>query len=189
MVNLEFEDKYVELGVYTTSMSKNTKIQLNVGQQTIFEQCVDLAPEKPFMKKIPRRRFNEEYEYKLCVFLPDNQKMICYQPEKTKVKPMPEPAKAIKPPRDIHTMDELYQSGLHLEQYRHATYEPDPYYLKGLKRHPEDARMNLAYGILLLRQGQFQASEQYLRQAIQILTAKNPNAYINRNQAVIKNLF
>ncbi len=29
------------------------------------------------------------------------------------------------------TNEELYLTGLHIEQYRHATYLPDPYYLEG----------------------------------------------------------
>ncbi len=32
--------------------------------------------------------------------------------------------------------EELFLTGLHIEQYRHATYRPDPYYLEGLKRDP-----------------------------------------------------
>lgn len=32
------------------------------------------------------------------------------------------------------TNEELYLTGLHIEQYRHATYLPDDYYLEGLKR-------------------------------------------------------
>lgn len=32
--------------------------------------------------------------------------------------------------------EELYLAALHIEQYRHATYLPDPYYLEALKRAP-----------------------------------------------------
>lgn len=34
------------------------------------------------------------------------------------------------------TVEELYLTGQHIEQYRHATYRPDPYYLEALKRDP-----------------------------------------------------
>ena len=47
------------------------------------------------------------------------------------------------------TLEELFLTGLHIEQYRHATYRPDPYYLEGLKRDPGDIRINNAYGSLL----------------------------------------
>ena len=66
---------------------------------------------------------------------------------------------------------------MHLEQYRHATYLPDPYYLEALKRDPGDSRANNAYGLLLLRRGRFDLAEGYFRAAIQRITSRNPNPY------------
>ena len=75
------------------------------------------------------------------------------------------------------TNEELYLTGLHIEQYRHATYLPDPYYLEGLKRDAGDIRINNAYGSLLMRRGQFQEAEKHFRKALERLTERNPNPY------------
>ena len=75
------------------------------------------------------------------------------------------------------TNEELYLTGQHIEQYRHATWRPDPYYLEGLKRDPDDIRINNAYGMLLMRRGLFKEAEPYFRTAIKRLTWKNPNPY------------
>lgn len=75
------------------------------------------------------------------------------------------------------TVEELYLTGQHIEQYRHATYRPDPYYLEALKRDPGDLRTNNAYGSLLLRRGCFKEAEKYFRKAIRRATWKNPNPY------------
>ena len=72
---------------------------------------------------------------------------------------------------------ELYLTGLHIEQYRHATYLPDPYYLEGLKRDPGDIRINNAYGALLMRRGRFEKAEDYFRKALERLIERNPNPY------------
>lgn len=90
---------------------------------------------------------------------------------------MPEPAKAAKDPAEIMTNEELYLTGQHMEQYRHATYLPDPYYLEGLKRDPQDIRLNNAYGQLLMRRGCFVQAEAYFRKALERLTERNPNPY------------
>ncbi len=64
-----------------------------------------------------------------------------------------------------------------IEQYRHATWLPDPYYKEGLKRDPGDARINNAYGLLLLRRGCFAEAEEHFRAAIRRLTMYVPNPY------------
>ncbi|MDQ0877822.1 tetratricopeptide (TPR) repeat protein [Paenibacillus sp. V4I3] len=66
---------------------------------------------------------------------------------------------------------------MHLEQYRHATFEPEAYYLEGLKRDPSDSRINVAYGTLLLRRGLFNDAEGHFRTAVKSLTWRNPNPY------------
>ena len=90
---------------------------------------------------------------------------------------IPSPAEAALDPADVPTNEELLLTGLHLEQYRHATYLPDPYYLEGLKRDPGDARINNAYGRLLMRRGVFDKARPYFDKAIERLTRRNPNPY------------
>ena len=93
------------------------------------------------------------------------------------IEKLPEPAKEAKAPEEIMTNEELYLTALHIEQYRHATYEPDAYYLEGLKRDPDDIRINNAYGLLLLRRGKFEAAGRCFNRAVKRLTWKNPNPY------------
>ena len=113
----------------------------------------------------------------LEVFDDSGNLLVKYVPEEKKIEKMPEPAKPAKKPKDIMTNEELYLTGLHIEQYRHATFEPDDYYLEGLKRDSGDIRINNAYGSLLLRRGLFTESEKYFRKAIERLIWKNPNPY------------
>ena len=56
------------------------------------------------------------------------------------------------------TTEELYLAATHLEQYRHATRDPQEYYLEGLRRDPTDIRLNNGYGLLLYRRGQARES-------------------------------
>ncbi|PLS29328.1 DUF5107 domain-containing protein [Bifidobacterium parmae] len=107
----------------------------------------------------------------------DGTVLIDYTPQPKKIEKLPEPAKAADNPESILTNEELLLAGLHLEQYRHATYMPDPYYLEGLKRDPEDARINNAYGRLLLRRGVFAQAEVRFRTAIKRLTKHNTQPY------------
>lgn len=91
--------------------------------------------------------------------------------------PIPSPAQVMLPPSEIQSNEELYLNGLHLEQYRHATFNPADYYLEGLKRDPGDIRINNAYGRLLYKNGYFKESIQYFEAAIKRSTLRNPNPY------------
>jgi tetratricopeptide (TPR) repeat protein len=90
---------------------------------------------------------------------------------------VPAPAAAARPPAEIVSNEELFLNGLHLEQYRHATYDPEPYYQEALRRDPHDSRCNHALGLLRLRRGKFVEAEGYFRTAIARLTLRNPNPY------------
>ena len=87
------------------------------------------------------------------------------------------PAVCPPEPKDCKTTEDLYLYGLHIEQYRHATYLAEDYYLEGLRRDDTDVRLNNAYGMLLFRRGQFSESEKYFRKAIEKLTRSNHNPY------------
>ncbi|HZZ39591.1 MAG TPA: DUF5107 domain-containing protein [Acidobacteriaceae bacterium] len=103
--------------------------------------------------------------------------LLRYAP--AEVQPAPEPLAAAEPPapQDIATVDELYLTGLHLEQYRHATRSPEPYWREAARRDPGDSRANNALGRLHLRRGEFGQAESHFRSAIARLTARNPNPY------------
>lgn len=96
-------------------------------------------------------------------------------PEMVEKFEIPAPASACPPPSECGTTEELYLFGLHMEQYRHATRNPEDYYLEGLRRDPTDIRLNSAYGLLLLRRGRLEECKPYFQQAITKMTVKNPN--------------
>ena len=87
--------------------------------------------------------------------LDGDQELISYTPLPTPDYPIPQPATPASPPAEIESNEELFLNGLHLEQYRHATYEPEAYYQEALRRDPADSRCNNAMGSLLLRRGKF----------------------------------
>ncbi len=74
---------------------------------------------------------------------------------------------------DIASVDELYLTGLHLQQYRHPTRRPETYWDEALRRDPGDARTNLALAETLLRRGSYAEARDHAARAIARLTARN----------------
>lgn len=174
-VNLEIEDGKILVSVYATSLYENATVIVKNKEEVILEEKVKISPIDVYKKEI---KFNVVKDSDISVAINyENRTLVSYKPAEKQIEKLPEPAEPAKDPGEIMTNEELFLTGLHIEQYRHATYLPDPYYLEGLKRDPGDSRINNAYGALLLRRGLFEESEKYFRKAIERLTWKNPNPY------------
>ena len=175
-LNLILKDKTAEMIVYASSEQKEASVSLYLKGEKIFRCKTDLSPTKVYQTKI---LVDYEREPDVTMVVEDSRGhvLLTYTPLEKTMEKLPEPAKAALDPDKILTNEELYLTGLHIEQYRHATYDPDHYYLEGLKRDPGDSRIHNAYGCLLIHRGQFKEGEKHFRAAIRRLTWKNPNPY------------
>lgn len=102
---------------------------------------------------------------------------LTWQAEDDEIRPIPDKAEAALTPSEIKTNDQLYLTGLHLEQYRHATWSALDYYEEALRRDPMDVRCLNQTGLWYLRRGRFDKAEGYLRKAQKVLYKRNPNPY------------
>ncbi|MDO5345791.1 MAG: DUF5107 domain-containing protein [Lachnospiraceae bacterium] len=176
MVNMEIGEGQVSLVVYTTGEEKDVKVVLEQKGSVVFEDTADISPVAVYEKKVPLQ-VEKKQDVTVRVKNAQGRELVSFTPPEEKIPKLPEPAQPAKDPEEIQTCEELYLTGLHIEQYRHATYLPDDYYLEGLKRDAGDIRLNTAYGMLLLRRGLLTESEKYFRKALERMTWKNPNPY------------
>lgn len=162
------------LKLFATSLQKGLRITVTQSGKKCFEDEQTLSPEKVYEAEV---NISSLGGVSVDVFDKAGKSVLSWQPESDAIKPIPDPAMAALPPSKIDSPEELYLTGLHLEQYRHATYNPTDYYLEALKHHPEDIRNNNAMGLWLIRKGKFAEAEKYLRTAVKTITRCNPNPY------------
>lgn len=175
-LNLEVRDENtVYVCVYGTAVYDRARIELKYDGKVIYSEEERISPVDIYEKEI-NVSVPDRYKLKASVFF-GAKELVSYQEKDQGIPKLAEPAKAAKLPEEIITNEELYLTGQHIEQYRHATWLPDPYYLEGLKRDDEDIRINNAYGLLLLRRGRFEEAEKYFRKALVRLTGMHPNPY------------
>lgn len=175
VVHLSCEGESAKVIVYATGVYERANIVLTAAGQRVLDETVKISPVDVY-ETLVRTGGAREEELHLAVYA-DGDCLVEYRPEAAGIPEIPQPAQAAKEPEEIMTNEELYLNGQHIEQYRHATYLPDPYYLEGLKRDPGDIRINNAYGLLLMRRGRFLEAEKYFRKALERLTLRNPNPY------------
>lgn len=176
-INIEFTNDEILVKIYATEEYENAVIRVLQNDQLIEEITTDLSPKKSYEKSITvANAFTPE---EINVFVRDKKGnlLIEYKPEKKWEKEIPPPAKAALPPAEIETNELLFLNGLHLEQYRHATFSPLPYYEEALRRDSGDIRNNNALGLWYLKKGQIAKSEHYFRSAVKRQIERNPNPY------------
>ena len=172
LLNLDKEGDKAIVKIFATSLQKKARIIL----EGFLDEILDLSPELVYEREILVGDVNF-IDLKLMVFSENGRELLSIKSEKAEAKPIPEAAKAAFSPEETPTCEQLYLTGLHLEQYRHATYNANDYYLEALKRDPSDVRNNNAMGLWLLRRGKFAESEKYFNAAIDTQLQRNPNPY------------
>ncbi len=163
------------IGVAVTRPRDGATVRLTERGRPIFERTVDLAPGSPFLAgDIALGEGARTAELHLAV-LHDGRELISYQPAVRRRGDPPPPATEPPPPAEVETLEELWLTGMHLQQYRHATRRPEAYYREALRRDPGDSRSNTAMGEWHLRHGEYAQAEQHLRAALERLSVRNAN--------------
>ncbi|MGA2222004.1 MAG: DUF5107 domain-containing protein [Verrucomicrobiia bacterium] len=164
------------VGICVTRDFPSATVRLTKNGKVVFGEKTNLAPGSPFVRRSPDTGVGAT-GLKLAVLDRYGREIISYEPKSRAKGWVPPPATEPRLPADIGSNDELYVTGLHLWQYRHATRHPELYWREALRRDPLDARCNNAMGLWHLRRGEFTEAEQHFRRAIERLTGRNPNPY------------
>jgi tetratricopeptide (TPR) repeat protein len=177
-VSLECDERRVKLGVCATAVYRKAVVSVSAHRMNfLFRRTVDLAPGEPLLEFIELPAGTRAQDLQLTVATRDGRELIHYRPEIVEGKPLPPPAREPPAPEGVKSNEELYLIGLHLEQYRHPTRSPEPYYEEALRRDAFDARSHNALGLRCLRRGEFSRAEHHFLRAIERLTQRNPNPY------------
>ena len=158
----------------TSRIEVNIRVRTDEGN-VLLDETQTLSPEAVWEKAVdaPADRLTVE------VFLTDrfHTLLLDWHAESNDIRPIPDSAEAALRPEEIKTCEQLYLTGLHLEQYRHATFRPTDYYKEALRRDPDDVQNLNALGLWNLRNGDFIGAEPLLRKAVKVLMKRNPNPY------------
>lgn len=175
-VNLELEGHNCIIKAYASGVFPQCQIKVCENGETIFADQADLSP-----TEIYDAAFTTELDSltgcTLTITDVHGNTLVSYTEVEQELEATPDPADPLLPPSELKSTEELYLGALHLEQYRHATFSPDDYYLEGLRRDPSDIRLNNGYGLLQYRRGNFEEAVKLFKKAIEKQTWKNPNPY------------
>ncbi len=183
LLHASFENGSAELKLFATSELRDCRLSVRVDADTsaakdIYDERVDLSPRRPLTRSVNLGVSVAAHVCCVALHSATGQLLLTYRPAPLpKAVPLPEPAKPAPEPGQIASLEQLYLTGLHLEQYRHATRDAADFYRAALRQEPHNAQCNNALGRWLLRRGQLAEAAQHFRVAVATLTCKNPNPY------------
>jgi len=154
-------DGRLKLGVAVTSSQPGTVITVTSKEKTVDRFKRDLSPARPFVETLKLPSGVVETDLLIQVSDQSGRELISYKPKTRARSQVPPPASEPAAPADIASADELYVTGLHLDQYRHATRSPTSYWCEALRRDPLDSRCNNAMGLWHLRRGEFNEAQSH----------------------------
>ncbi|WP_345949658.1 DUF5107 domain-containing protein [Mucilaginibacter sp. PAMB04274] len=177
MLSADIKDSRLTVKLFATCKLSNISVIIAVRGCEIAREVISISPEIVFDQSYEVDAECREMDLLISITDVYNSEMLRYDPANNRNNDIPEPAKPALTPQETESTEQLFLTGQHLDQYRHATYSPVPYYEEALKRDPADYRNNNALGAWYLRRGQFKKSENYFRTAIATITGRNPNPY------------
>jgi tetratricopeptide (TPR) repeat protein len=171
-VNLDVsKDRVAKLGFYTTAAHAGATATLKAGDKILLEEKIDIAPGKAYVKEVSLPGGVDQYGVRASLSA-DGHELVAYSPVKREEELLPKPVKPPLEPQDIKTNEELYLTGLRIDQFHNPSLEPDPYWEEALNRDPGDVRVNTAMGIQYIKRARFGDAEKCLRKALERLTDK-----------------
>lgn len=165
----------VHIKVFATSLQEVELTLTGASGREYLRKAVAISPEKVYEETVDTE--GEAFDALTLNFVKGGRSVLEWHAEPDEIRPIPDAAEAALLPSEIKTVEQLFLTGLHLEQYRHATYNPVDYYTEALRRDPNDVRCNNALGLWYIRKGRFDKAEEYLARAVKVLQKRNPNPY------------
>ena len=169
----------VEFKVFATNKQEVCIILRNDDGEVYYKKDMTLSPETVLTETVDVKdaKFNQLTFEIVKTFVYGQRTVLKWHAEADEIRPIPDSAEAALLPEQIKTNEQLYLTGLHLEQYRHATWLATDYYEEALRRDPNDIRCLSALGLWYIRKGRFAKAEDYLRKAVKLSQKRNPNPY------------
>ncbi len=165
----------LDLGVGASQKFENLSFILKIGnEQKVFDKQT-ISPNKPWKDNSIKIEAGQEHSISLIVVDETGKERLAYHHHELSKERNRKVAVEPKLPAEIESPNELELIGEHLELNRHPTRYPEVYWEEAIKRDPKSYKSFIAWGRIELRNGKFEAAEQKLRAAIDIITDYHPN--------------
>jgi tetratricopeptide (TPR) repeat protein len=173
-LNLEIVRRGIaQVRINTTFPFEKAQVVLKARENVLLQTEINISPAEPYSKDVRLPEGIVEDDLHLYLTNAKGEMLLSYKPAEHHPPdyPIPEALNPPKLPEEIKTIEELYLTGLRLDQFYNASLDAMPYYQEALKRDSADYRVNTQLGILNIKHKRWQEAESNLRIAVNRITA------------------
>jgi len=162
----------VLLGFHSTRVLRGCTVELLENGKPVFaDKKVAIDPNTPWCKTVKVSADVKDQALTGRLLDKDGKVVLAYTPvPEDPHNPLPPKVANPKPPADYTSAEELYLTGLRLDQFHNGLVDPMPYYEQALKLDPSYSAANVAMGIHLAKNGEYEKAETCLRAAVARVT-------------------
>ena len=131
-----------------------------------------IDPKTPYATEVTVDKSIKYEDIKVRLLDQTGKELLAFQQPVLKNEPMPAIYTEPKDPKDIPSIDDLFATGLRLEQFHNSKYNPLTYYQEVYNRDSTYILNNTQLGIYWLKQYDTAKAEKYLRAAYATVTAR-----------------
>jgi len=173
-LNLKVTEAHIaKVRMNTTSAYKQATVVLKAKGESLLEDVIDISPAEPYSADVALADGISEDDLYVALLSSEGRTLLSYEPAKHHPPdyPMPELLSPPPSPEEIKTVEELYLTGLRLDQFYNASVDSMPYYEEALRRDAGDYRVNTQLGIVYIKRMMWKEAEERLRIAVERITS------------------
>ena len=170
-LNTELSDGKLKIEVNVTS-KYDIKLIITAGGNELKTINFVIDPKTPFETEVIVDKSIKYEDIKVSLLDNTGKELLAFQQPVIKNEPEPAIYTEPKDPKDISSIDDLFATGLRLEQFHNSKYNPLVYYLEVFNRDSTSILNNTQLGIYWLKQYNALEAEKYLRAAFNTVTAR-----------------
>ncbi|MBE0537290.1 MAG: DUF5107 domain-containing protein [Phycisphaerae bacterium] len=165
-VNLELAgDSAADIAFNTTRRHEQARAVLTADGKIVWSKRVTIGPAEPFAARVDLQSAAAASALRVSLVSADGDTLLSYQRKDYPRTEMPARVEPPAAPKDVKTIEELYLTGLRLEQFHNPKLDPMDYYAEALARDPGDYRVNTQLGIVYCKRGMYAEAVEKLNAA------------------------
>lgn len=126
-VNFTIQDSAATLLLYTSGSYNGLTLSVEKDGNLLYSKTIDISPLQAFEDTFATD-LTSTVGCTVKAVAADGHTLVTYTGVEEKLEAIPDPAVPLGSPSELKSTEELFLGAQHLEQYRHATYEPADYY-------------------------------------------------------------